>query len=59
MFSMFISASLYTLSDSEVKVDTAQAVGGRNLYGVKGYRPAGKLRGAVLAKSLEEKAIPH
>jgi len=34
MFSMFISASLYTLSDSEVKDETAQAVGGRNLYGV-------------------------
>jgi hypothetical protein len=28
MFSMFISASLYTLSDSEVKVETSQAEGG-------------------------------
>jgi hypothetical protein len=27
MFSMFISASLYTLSDSEVKVETAQDMG--------------------------------
>jgi len=29
MFSMFISASLYTLSDSEIKGETAQAAGGR------------------------------
>jgi hypothetical protein len=45
MFSMFISASLYTLSDSEIKVETAQAVGGEaisteaNLSTVSHYTP--------------------
>jgi hypothetical protein len=41
---MFISASLYTLSDSEIKVETAQAIGevkslwGENLpTGVQSY----------------------